>query len=269
MRTAASSLCLRLLLLLIGLVLFVLCKPADGRQPATDTVTAKAADSGVKAASTAKVKKTKIHRKTRKSKPRATRRVTAKKQAANSGTIQISTPAVSVAKVSGDKDAKVAANATANTTVSAMNNATGKDRRGGTVAPTQAVPARAAALAGPAGAAGALAAAPKAGDRWIEPRTGMAFRYIPAGCFTMVLISSGALTNRINRLESAGLVKRTPDQDDRRGVNVTLTEKGLSVINDAAGHHLQAEAELLDPLNAEEQKTLAALLKKMLQTQED
>lgn len=100
-------------------------------------------------------------------------------------------------------------------------------------------------------------------------RQGEPYQLSPNQMQDMVLISSGALTNRINRLESAGLVKRTPDQDDRRGVNVTLTEKGLNVINDAAGHHLQAEAELLDPLNAEEQKTLAALLKKMLQTQED
>jgi DNA-binding MarR family transcriptional regulator len=100
-------------------------------------------------------------------------------------------------------------------------------------------------------------------------RRGEPYQLSPNQMQDMVLISSGALTNRINRLESAGLVKRTPDQDDRRGVNVTLTPKGLSVINDAVSHHLAAEAELLDPLDSEEKKTLAALLKKLLQAQED
>ncbi|GGY15586.1 MarR family winged helix-turn-helix transcriptional regulator [Paludibacterium paludis] len=86
---------------------------------------------------------------------------------------------------------------------------------------------------------------------------------------TMVLISSGALTNRINRLEMSGLVRRSPDPLDRRGVIVTLTEKGLRVINEAVVNHLAAENELLEPLDAEERHTLAKLLKKLLQTQED
>jgi len=98
-------------------------------------------------------------------------------------------------------------------------------------------------------------------------RKGEPYQLSPNQMQDMVLISSGALTNRINRLESAGLVKRSPDQDDRRGVNVTLTEKGLNVINDAVTHHLAAEAELL-PLDAAERQTLAALLKKMLLAQE-
>lgn len=100
-------------------------------------------------------------------------------------------------------------------------------------------------------------------------RRGDPYQLSPNQMQEMVLISSGALTNRINRLESAGLVKRTPDQDDRRGVNVTLTEKGLQVINDAVGHHLAAEAELLEPLDADERQTLAALMKKLLHNQED
>jgi DNA-binding MarR family transcriptional regulator len=99
-------------------------------------------------------------------------------------------------------------------------------------------------------------------------RKGEPYQLSPNQMQDMVLISSGALTNRINRLESAGLVKRSPDQDDRRGVNVTLTEKGLNVINDAVTHHLAAEAELLLPLDAAERQTLAALLKKMLLAQE-
>jgi len=100
-------------------------------------------------------------------------------------------------------------------------------------------------------------------------RQGEPYQLSPNQMQEMVLISSGALTNRINRLESAALVKRTPDQDDRRGVNVTLTEKGLNVINDAVSHHLAAESELLEPLDQEERVVLAKLLKKLLQAQED
>ena len=100
-------------------------------------------------------------------------------------------------------------------------------------------------------------------------RQGEPYQLSPNQMQEMVLISSGALTNRINRLESAGLVKRTPDQDDRRGVNVSLTEKGLNVIEEAAGRHLAAEAELLEVLSDEERHTLGALLKKLLLTHED
>ncbi|WP_199154001.1 MarR family winged helix-turn-helix transcriptional regulator [Chromobacterium sp. ASV23] len=100
-------------------------------------------------------------------------------------------------------------------------------------------------------------------------RRGEPYQLSPNQLQGMVLISSGALTNRINRLEEAGLVQRSPDPDDRRGVIVTLTPKGFQVIEDAAGHHLAAESELLEMLDGEERATLAHLLKKMLQAQED
>ena len=100
-------------------------------------------------------------------------------------------------------------------------------------------------------------------------RGGEPYQLSPNQLQGMVLISSGALTNRINRLEEAALVSRSPDPDDRRGVIVTLTPKGLQVIEDAAGHHLAAEAELIEMLDADERQILSRLLKKMLQAQED
>ncbi|AVG14931.1 MarR family transcriptional regulator [Chromobacterium vaccinii] len=100
-------------------------------------------------------------------------------------------------------------------------------------------------------------------------RGGEPYQLSPNQLQGMVLISSGALTNRINRLEEAALVSRSPDPDDRRGVIVTLTPKGLQVIEDAAVHHLAAEAELIEMLDADERQTLSRLLKKMLQAQED
>lgn len=95
------------------------------------------------------------------------------------------------------------------------------------------------------------------------------FQLSPNQLQNMVLISSGALTNRINRLESRGLVSRAQAEHDKRGVIVTLTEQGLAVIEEAVGHHLAAEAELANILTMDEQQQLSGLLKKMLVTIED
>lgn len=100
-------------------------------------------------------------------------------------------------------------------------------------------------------------------------RRGAPYQLSPNQLQNMVLISSGALTNRINRLESASLVTRSPDPNDRRGVIVTLTERGLEVIEQAVVNHLRAEAELLEPLDQGERAQLAALLKKLLLHHED
>lgn len=95
------------------------------------------------------------------------------------------------------------------------------------------------------------------------------FQLSPNQLQSMVLISSGALTNRINRLESRGLVSRAQADHDRRGVIVTLTEQGFKVLEEAVSHHLAAEAELANTLTPDEQQQAAALLKKMLVAIED
>lgn len=95
------------------------------------------------------------------------------------------------------------------------------------------------------------------------------FQLSPNQLQSMVLISSGALTNRINRLESRGLVSRAQADHDRRGVIVTLTEPGFKVLEEAVNHHLAAEAELANTLSSDEQRQVAALLKKMLLAVED
>lgn len=99
-------------------------------------------------------------------------------------------------------------------------------------------------------------------------RMGEPFELSPYQLQSMVLISSGGLTNRIDRLEKAGLVTRHPDPADRRGVIVRLTEKGVEVSNDATEHHLGAEAELLKPLDIDERQQLAGLLRKLLSRHE-
>lgn len=78
------------------------------------------------------------------------------------------------------------------------------------------------------------------------------------------LLSSGAMTNRLDRLESAGLVRRLRDPRDRRGVLVELTEQGRQRIDHAVAEQAQREIEVLDALNRQDLATLNKLMRKVL-----
>ena len=74
-------------------------------------------------------------------------------------------------------------------------------------------------------------------------------------------LSAGAMTNRIDRLESRRYVERSPDEDDRRGVNVSLTAQGRKLIDSAIQHRLDAASESLEGICASERRQLADLLR--------
>ena len=74
-------------------------------------------------------------------------------------------------------------------------------------------------------------------------------------------LSSGAMTNRIDRLESRGLVRRRPDRRDRRGVNVSLTAKGRKLIDKAIQYRLDSARDSLRALSPAQQRELARLLR--------
>lgn len=76
-------------------------------------------------------------------------------------------------------------------------------------------------------------------------------------------LSTGAMTNRIDRLESKGLVRRLPDPDDRRGVRVALTGSGRRVVEAAIQRRLSAADRSLSSITREEQDFLAGLLRKL------
>ena len=78
------------------------------------------------------------------------------------------------------------------------------------------------------------------------------------------MLTSGAMTNRIDRLEEAGLVSRRPDPQDRRGSLVRLTTKGKALIDAAAAAHVENEERLIAGLSAREQLQLTDLLRKLL-----
>ena len=80
----------------------------------------------------------------------------------------------------------------------------------------------------------------------------------------MLALSSGAMTNRLDRLERAGLVRRVPDPRDRRGVLVELTERGVEAIDAAVIEQAQKEIDVLSALSPKELTTLNGLLRKVL-----
>jgi DNA-binding MarR family transcriptional regulator len=83
-----------------------------------------------------------------------------------------------------------------------------------------------------------------------------------------MMVTSGTMTNRIDRLTEKGLVRRVPDPEDRRGILVELTVRGRELIDSAIISHVANEARLLQPLSTEEQHTLAVLLRKWLSSLE-
>jgi DNA-binding MarR family transcriptional regulator len=72
------------------------------------------------------------------------------------------------------------------------------------------------------------------------------------------------MTNRLDRLEAMGLVRREPDPTDRRGRLVVLSDRGRELIEAAAVDHLANEERLLAALDAGEREQLAGLLRKLL-----
>jgi DNA-binding MarR family transcriptional regulator len=79
-----------------------------------------------------------------------------------------------------------------------------------------------------------------------------------------LMLSSGAMTNRLDRMEAAGLVRRVPDPRDRRGVLVEMTEEGRRQIDEAVTEQAAKEIDLLSALSRRELASLNGLLRKVL-----
>lgn len=97
-------------------------------------------------------------------------------------------------------------------------------------------------------------------------RSGAPFRLNPTQLWQGMLLSSGAMTNRLDRLETAGYIERLPDPNDRRATLVSLTEKGLKLIDEAVVSHTQNEEECIQDFTDEEINSLNSLLTKLKQS---
>jgi DNA-binding MarR family transcriptional regulator len=95
-------------------------------------------------------------------------------------------------------------------------------------------------------------------------REGEVYRSSPGKLARIMELSSGAMTNRLDRLEQAGLVRRLPDPDDRRGILVELTPEGKRVYEDAVGVQGRKESLVASALSVPEKKQLNALLRRLM-----
>jgi DNA-binding MarR family transcriptional regulator len=95
-------------------------------------------------------------------------------------------------------------------------------------------------------------------------RSGPRHELNPKHLLETVMLSSGGMTKRLDQLERAGLVKRSPDPGDRRGTLVRLTPRGRRTIDRAIEAHIDNEQRLLAPLDGAERRGLDALLRKLL-----
>ena len=100
-------------------------------------------------------------------------------------------------------------------------------------------------------------------------RSGPPYRLTPTALYDSLLVSSGAMTNRLDRLADAGLVERIPDPNDRRSMLVGLTPQGKDLTNLSLTAHTDQELKLMSVLSSAERATLVQLLRKLLQSLED
>lgn len=100
-------------------------------------------------------------------------------------------------------------------------------------------------------------------------RAGAPYELTPTDLYRSLLLSSGAMTNRLDRLEEAGLIRRTPDEKDRRRIQVALTDEGLARIDAAMTTHTRRLDELLGFLTEGQRQQLEDLLRTALAGIED
>lgn len=95
-------------------------------------------------------------------------------------------------------------------------------------------------------------------------RAGSPYELSPGQLVVETLVTSGTMTNRVDRLARRGLVERTPSPTDRRGVVVRLTQAGLAAVDAAFADLLARERDLLAQLPAQQQAALAGHLRRLL-----
>jgi DNA-binding MarR family transcriptional regulator len=86
----------------------------------------------------------------------------------------------------------------------------------------------------------------------------------PTELYGALMLSSGAMTNRIDRLEGEGLVERHRETTDRRSVLVRLTARGVQLVETVLPQILDRERERLEPFTPAEREGLAGLLRRQL-----
>lgn len=95
-------------------------------------------------------------------------------------------------------------------------------------------------------------------------RSGAPYTLSPRQLSATLMLTTGGMTGRLDKLEKAGLLRRSPDPHDRRGLQVTITDRGLALIDEAVGAGLEVQRAALRGLSEEETAVLTGLLRKLL-----
>ncbi|WP_087016461.1 MarR family winged helix-turn-helix transcriptional regulator [Thaumasiovibrio subtropicus] len=95
-------------------------------------------------------------------------------------------------------------------------------------------------------------------------RSGQPYTLTPSVLFKTMMLSSGAMTNRLDRLEEKGLITRAHSKDDRRSVTVSLTDEGKALIEEAIVAHVKVQESLVAGITTEDQHAFSELSKRWL-----
>ncbi|HXP38443.1 MAG TPA: MarR family transcriptional regulator [Solirubrobacteraceae bacterium] len=94
-------------------------------------------------------------------------------------------------------------------------------------------------------------------------RSGAPYTLSPTTLAKSLLVSSGTMTNRLDRLERRALIERKANPRDRRAVDILLTREGLDLVDEAITEHVTREVEMLSGLTSTERTRLDAILRKL------
>ncbi|MFA0241840.1 MULTISPECIES: MarR family winged helix-turn-helix transcriptional regulator [Vibrio] len=99
-------------------------------------------------------------------------------------------------------------------------------------------------------------------------RSGKPHQLTPSELIGSMMLTSGAMTNRLDKLEAKGLISREHSKEDRRSVSVLLTKDGLILIDQMMTEHVEMQKKLVKSLSASQKKNTNQLLKAWLSAYE-
>ncbi|MDN3616901.1 MAG: MarR family winged helix-turn-helix transcriptional regulator [Vibrio gallaecicus] len=99
-------------------------------------------------------------------------------------------------------------------------------------------------------------------------RSGKPYLLTPSELIGSLMLTSGAMTNRLDKLEGKGLIARAHSKEDRRSVTVELTKKGLILIDEMIIEHVETQKRLVQSLTDNQKQSANALLKVWLKEYE-
>ena len=95
-------------------------------------------------------------------------------------------------------------------------------------------------------------------------REGAPYALSPSDLMASTMVTSGTMTHRINLLEKAGLIERVKNPEDGRGFLISLSQRGLDLIDEAVAAHVETQAQLVSGLTDEQRQQLDELLTQFL-----